>query len=146
MGQYIYLFSLIYDCCCLVLQMYSAGALHIELPYRQVLLLYIYMRYTPEGCIIIIIIIMKDVLLSRDNTPGLFSFYPVRWKWVWWFWWYIEWVIVFPVQDTWFLNLIFMYTFDFGLCTIASKIDVTPKDVALSEKLQLTSALCNEIF
>ena len=30
-------------------------------------------------------------------------------------------------------------------CTIASKINVTPKGVKLSEKLQLTAALCNEI-
>ena len=29
--------------------------------------------------------------------------------------------------------------------TIASKITVTPKGVRLSEKLQLTAALCNEI-
>ena len=29
--------------------------------------------------------------------------------------------------------------------TIASKINVTPKGVRLSEKLQLTAALCNEI-
>ena len=32
-----------------------------------------------------------------------------------------------------------------GKCTIASKINVTPKGVRLSEKLQLTAALCNEI-
>ena len=30
-------------------------------------------------------------------------------------------------------------------CTIASKICVTPNVVRLSEKLQLTAALCNEI-
>ena len=30
-------------------------------------------------------------------------------------------------------------------CAIASKINVTPKGVRLSEKLQLTAALCNEI-
>ena len=30
-------------------------------------------------------------------------------------------------------------------CTIARKINATPKDVRLSEKLQLTEALCNEI-
>ena len=29
--------------------------------------------------------------------------------------------------------------------TIASKINVTPKGVRLSQKLQLTAALCNEI-
>ena len=31
-------------------------------------------------------------------------------------------------------------------CTIASKINGTPKSVRLSEKLQLTAALCNEIW
>ena len=30
--------------------------------------------------------------------------------------------------------------------TIASKINVTPKGVRLSEKLQLTAALCDEIW
>ena len=30
--------------------------------------------------------------------------------------------------------------------TIAGKINVTPKGVRLSEKLQLTAALCNEIW
>ena len=31
------------------------------------------------------------------------------------------------------------------LCTIAGKINGTPKGVRLSEKLQLTAALCSEI-
>ena len=31
------------------------------------------------------------------------------------------------------------------ICTIASEINVTPKGVRLSEKLQLTAALCDEI-
>ena len=33
-----------------------------------------------------------------------------------------------------------------GECTIASKINVTPEGVRLSVKLQLTAALCNEIW
>ena len=36
-------------------------------------------------------------------------------------------------------------TFTYFGCTIASKINVTPKCARLSEKLELTAALCNEI-
>ena len=34
---------------------------------------------------------------------------------------------------------------DMSACTIACKINVTPKGVRFSEVLQLTAALCNEI-
>ena len=36
------------------------------------------------------------------------------------------------------------YLFIVSKCTITSKINVTPEGVRLSEKLQLTAALCNE--
>ena len=64
MGQYIYLFSLIYDCCCLVLQIYSVYRASLPPGAPSI-------RCTPEGLLLLL-------LLSRDNTPGLFSFYPVR--------------------------------------------------------------------